>query len=245
MRLILSWVFCVIAFTLLVGCGGGGGGGVSVVNADPQGFWIGTTNSSVGTTVNAVVLDTGEVWGIYSTGATITGALYGTTTVSGNISTISGSNFNFATNSGYQGTLSGPLAAKSSMSLSSSGTSYSLTYSSIYETPASPAAVAGTWTYVGRSAAYWLIPATITIDGSGNFTLSQINCTSSGSILPRSGGKNVYNITLTSVGSGCAAGQSTLTGIAYLDTTVTPNKFHALTLNSIKNDGLIVIGTKQ
>lgn len=235
------------ALAIVTACGGGGGGGSgnSVVNADPQGFWTGPT--SAGNTVNAVVLDNGETWGVYSSGSTIVGALYGTTTVSGSTATISGSDFNFLTNSGAQGVMSGPITAKSSMSLTSSGgtVTSSLTYSSTYETAASSAGVAGTWSYVGRSRGYSLIPANITIDGSGNFTLSQINCATSGTIVPRAGGKNVYNITLTAVGSGCAAGQSTLTGVTYLDTSVTPNKFLALALNTNKDDGVVVIGTKQ
>lgn len=231
---------------VLTACGGGGGGGGGAANADPQGFWTGSTTSSVGSTVHVVVLDTGETWGVYSSGSTITGALYANATASGNTATITGSNFNFLTNSGLRGTLTGPIAAKSSMSLTDGGSvTYSLTYSSTYETAASSAGVAGTWSYVGRSRGYSLIPANITIDPSGNFTLSQTNCATSGSIVPRTGGKNVYNITLTAVGSGCAAGQSTLTGVTYLDTSVTPNKFIALALNSNKDDGVVVIGTKQ
>ena len=133
------------------------------------------------------------------------------------------------------------------MSLTSTGGTIttSLAYSSTYETAASSAAITGTWSYIGRSRGYTLAPANITIDGTGNFTLIQTNCATSGSIVPRAGGKNVYNINLTSVGSGCAAGQSTLAGVTYLDTTVTPNKFFALALTSGKDDGLIVIGTKQ
>lgn len=236
------------ALSLMTACGGGGGGGSDVsgvVNADPQGFWTGS--SSLGSTVNAVVLDNGETWGIYSSGSTIVGALYGTATVSGNTATITGTDFNFLTNSGAQGVMTGPITAKSSMSLTSSGgtVTSSLTYSSTYETAATAAGVTGTWSYVGRSRSYSLIPANITIDAQGNFTLSQTNCATSGSIVPRAGGKNVYNITLTAVGSGCAAGQSTLTGVTYLDTSVTPNKFIALALNSNKDDGVVVIGTKQ
>ena len=227
----------------LTACGGGGGGGSGIANADPQGFWSGL--SPAGYTVNAVVLDGGETWGIYSSGSTLYGALYGAATTSGNTATITGTDFNFLTNSSAQGTLTGPITAKSSMSLSSTSGTIPLTYSSSYETAATGAAVTGTWSYVGRSGGYTLVPANITINSSGVFTLSQTNCATSGSIVPRAGGKNVYNITLTSVGSGCAAGQSTLTGVTYLDTTVTPNKFLALALTSSKSDGLIVIGTKQ
>jgi len=142
--------------------------------------------------------------------------------------------------------LTGPITAKSSMSLTSTGgtVTTSLTYSSTYETPATSASLIGTWSYVGRSRGYSLVPANITIDGSGNFTLSQTNCDTSGTLVPRAGGKNVYNITLMAVGSECAAGQSTLTGVAYLDP-FTPNKLIALALNTNKDDGLVVIGTKQ
>jgi hypothetical protein len=232
----------ILTTACLTACGGGGGG-TSGPNADPQGFWSGL--SPAGYTVNAVVLDSGETWGVYSSGSTVYGALYGTASTSGNTATITGTDFNFVTNSSAQGTLTGPITAKSTMSLSNSSGTIPLTYSSTYETAATAAGVTGTWSYVGRSGGYTLIPANITIDSSGNFTLSQTNCTTSGSIVPRTGGKNVYNITLTSVGNGCAAGQSTLNGVTYLDTTVTPNKFLALALTSSKSDGLIVIGTKQ
>jgi hypothetical protein len=230
---------------LITACGGGGGGGAStsVANADPQGFWTGT--SPAGYTVNAVVLDTGETWGIYSSGSTVYGALYGTASTSGNTATVTGTDFNFLTNSSAQGTFAGPITAKSSMSLSNTSGTIPLTYRASYDTAATSAGPAGTWSYVGRSGGYTLIPANITIDNSGNFTLSQTNCVTSGSIVPRAGGKNVYTITLTSAGNGCAAGQSTLTGVTYLDTSVSPNKFLALALTSNKADGLIVIGTKQ
>jgi hypothetical protein len=36
-----------------------------------------------------------------------------------------------------------------------------------------------------------------------------------------------------------------MSGVALLDTTVTPNKFLSLALTSSKNDGVIVIGTKR
>jgi hypothetical protein len=90
-----------------------------------------------------------------------------------------------------------------------------------------------------------LIPGAITIDSTGRFVLNQTNCITTGSIVPRSGGKNIYNITLSSTGSGCAVGQGTLSGVTHIDTSVTPNKLLALSLTPSKSDGLIVIGTKQ
>ena len=52
-------------------------------------------------------------------------------------------------------------------------------------------------------------------------------------------------MTLSGIGANCAVGQSTMSGIAYLDTTVTPNKFLSLALTPSKTDGVVVIGTKQ
>lgn len=225
----------------LTACGGGGGSGT---NADAQGYWSGP--SSTGYTVNTVVLDTGETWGIYSAGSTIYGALYGTTTTNGNNVSISGTDFNFVSNTSVQGTFTGPISARSSMTLTSAtGVTVPLTYSATYDTAATAATATGTWSFIGRSGSYSLVPGSITIDGSGAFTLNQTNCTTLGTLVPRSGGKNVYNLNMTASGSSCAVGQSTLSGVAYIDTTVTPNKFVSLALTPNKNDGVIVIGTKQ
>ena len=232
-----------IAITLAA-CGGGGGGNSSATpNTDAQGFWTGT--SSGGYTVTTAVLDNGEVWGIYSAGSTIYGALFGTSSVSGSTITVTGTDFDFLVNTATAGTLAGPVVAKSTMTLANAKGSVPMIYRTSYDTPATSSAIAGTWSFVGRSGSYTLVPATITINSTGNFTLVQSTCTTSGAIVPRTGGKNVYNITLTLSGIGCAAGQSTLSGILIIDTTVTPNKFLSLALTPSKNDGLIVMGTKM
>lgn len=229
------------AVALLAACGGGGGGGTASV--DPQGIWTGP--ASTGYTVNAVVLETGETWGFYTSGSTIYGALYGTAAVNGSSISINGTDFNFLNNSTSAGNLTGTVVAKTSMSLSGSNVTVPLTYDSSYDTAATSSGPIGTWSFIGRSGAYSLIPGSITVDSSGNFVLNQTNCVTNGSIVPRAGGKNIYNVSLSATGVGCAAGQSTLTGVAYLNTSVTPNQFYSLALNSNKSDGVIVIGTKQ
>jgi hypothetical protein len=83
-----------IAITLGA-CGGGGNSSVTT-NTDAQGFWAGT--SSKGYTVNAAVLDKGEVWGIYSAGGTIYCALYGTCFVNGCTIAIAETDFDFREN---------------------------------------------------------------------------------------------------------------------------------------------------
>jgi len=230
----------VSAIATLTACGGGGGG---VTNTDPQGYWTGLATS--GYTVSTAVLDNGETWGIYSAGSAIYGALYGTSSVSGSTITVTGTDFNFQTNTSTPGTLTGPVVAKSAMSLSNANGSVPLKYQTSYDTAATAAAIAGTWSFTGRSGRYTLIPASITIDGSGNFTLIQTTCTSIGSIVPRPGGKNIYNIHLTASGTSCANGQSSMSGIAVIDATVTPNKFLSLALTPSKNDGIVMVGIKQ
>lgn len=241
MQKLILQILASTSIVLITACGGGGGD--SVANADPQGFWTGP--ASTGYTVNAAVLENGETWGVYSSGSTIYGALYGTTTTSGNTVSIRGTDFNFLTNSSSSGNLTGSIAAKSSMSLSGSGVTLPLTHQSSYDTAATAAAVTGTWSFIGRSGSYTLVPGTITINNAGAFTLSQTGCVTTGSVVPRSGGKNVYNLTLSATGVNCVAGQSTMSGVVYLDTTVTPNKFLSLALTPSKTDGVVVIGTKQ
>jgi hypothetical protein len=239
---LIKTIAAVSALALMTACGGGGGGGGSTVaNADPQGIWTGPT--STGYTASVVVLETGETWGVYSSGTTIYGALYGTTTTAGNNVSVSGTDFSFLTNTSASDTLTGSIVAKSSMSLTGNTVTVPLTYSNSYD--ATPVAVTGTWSFVGRSKSYSLLPGTITIDNNGSFTLNQTNCVTTGSVVPRSTGKNIYNISLSSVGSGCAVGQSSTAGVAYVDTTVTPNKLLSLALTTDKTDGVVVIGTKQ
>ena len=218
----------------------------STLSTDPQGLWTGT--SSTGYTVNTIILENGEAWGVYTSGSTIYGALNGTATTDNSSGiTVSGFDFNFLTNSAVQGSFVGTFVSKSSMAVTgtTSKSKVSLTYNPVYDSKASAADVLGTWSFVGRSGSYSLIPDTIKIDAAGKFSLTQSNCTTSGSIVPRASGKNVFNVSLTSSGSGCAAGQSSLTGVAFLDKSATPYKFVSLALNSNKSDGLIVIGTKQ
>jgi hypothetical protein len=235
--------FClVLVASFLTACGGGGGGS-STPSADPQGFWSG--QASTGYTVSTAILENGEAWGIYSSGSTIYGALYGTVAVNGNSISIQGTDFNFLTNTSTAGNLTGTIAAKSSMSLTGNNVSIPVTYQTSYDTPATAAAITGTWSFIGRSGSYSLIPGSITIDSAGRFVLNQTNCVTTGTVVPRSSGKNIYNLTLSASGIGCAAGQTTMSGIVYVDATVTPKKFLSLALTPNKNDGLIVIGTKS
>jgi hypothetical protein len=226
--------------SILSACGGGGS---SVSNESAEGLWSGT--ASTGYQVSAMVLENNEVWGIYTANSSIYGALYGTAAVSGNTLTITGYDFNFATNQLASGSYSGTVSSKSSMSLSSANNgTVTLAYDATYDTAASQASATGTWGYQGRSGGYYLTPDTVTIDSSGAFTISQTSCTSTGTVTPRSSGKNAFSVSITSVGAGCAV-PGEVTGLGHIDTAKTPNTLLIFALKADKTDGIMVVGAKQ
>ena len=113
-----------VAALALTACGGGGGGNTAtptVANASAEGFWSGI--SSTGPTVQLAILENGETWGFYTTGSTLVGALYGTTSCSGSSISGTGQDFNFVSRAVSAGTYSGSVSAKSSLTVTtSSGT---------------------------------------------------------------------------------------------------------------------------
>lgn len=243
MRSLLAGAAVTVA---LFGCGGGGGGGDDVpVKNTAEGFWSGT--SSAGYNVDLAILENGEAWGVYSSGTTLYGALQGTASGSGNSFTANGTDYNFSSGTASAGSINGTVVEKSSIrGTSSLGPSVSLTYQASYDRPASLSELAGTYSFVGRSARASLLPATVTINANGAFSLVQSGCTSNGSFSPRPSGKNIFDVSVSSSGPSCALGNgSSANGIAYLNTTTRPFRLGALALRADRNDGLIVLGTKR
>lgn len=230
----------------LSGCGGGGGGddAPSVKNT-AEGFWSGT--SSAGYNVDLAILENGETWGVYASGSTIFGALQGTASGSGSSFNANGTDYNFTSGTATAGSITGTVTEKSSIrGTSSLGPSVSLTYQSTYDRPASLSELAGTYSFIGRSARASLLPATVAINANGAFSLIQSGCTSNGSFSPRPSGKNIFDVSVSFSGPTCALGNgSSAKGIAYLDTTTRPFRLSALALRDDRNDGLIVLGTKR
>jgi hypothetical protein len=85
------------------------------------------------------------------------------------------------------------------------GTNYS------YNTPASMQAVLGAWTLVANDT----VTTALTIAASGTITGTDLTgCSFTGSIAPRSSGRNVFNVTLTFGPAPCTVPLTTMTGIA-------------------------------
>jgi len=239
---------CLTAF--LTACGGGGGGTTAPAAAasaagTSEGFWSGTASSGV--KLNIAILDNGETWGLYTNGGSLAGALYGTSTGTGTTFAASGSDFNFQSWAVTNGSYSGTVAAKSTINAkTATGATLALSYDSSYDTAASAAAIAGNYTVSGISASgsATSVPLTITLSGLVTTTITG-TCTASGTVAPRAGGKNVYNIAMTFTGTGCALGNGgTASGIFVLDKSVTPAQVIAIALTPSKNDGFFAVGTK-
>lgn len=240
--------FAVLGLTvLLAACGGGGGDGASPTAPAPsvtaEGFWEGS--ASTGVSVALAVLETGETWGVYTSSGSIVGALYGTTTSSGTTLSGLGKDFNIPSRSVTPGTYTGTFVAKSSINVAtSSGSTFSGTYKTAYDQPASLAAVAGTFAGVGVSGTSPVQPISVTISSSGAITVpASLGCSAAGTATPRPSGKNIFDVTVTFTGSTCALGNgASTTGIAYYDATT--RRVLVMAMNAAKSDGFIYVGQK-
>ena len=179
-------------------------------------------------------------------GNTLVSALAGTASGNGSSFSASGSEFFFASNSVGTGTYSGTVTQKSRIqATSNTGNSINLAYNSYYDQGVTAAEIAGSYTLSGRTARYSISNLNFTIGASGNFTIVDNGCTTTGTATPRSSGKSIVNVSATGTGT-CVLGNGvSLSGIAVLDKTVTPNTLYVIALNSAKTDGLVLIGRKN
>lgn len=228
--------------TLLSACGGGGGGGSSVNTA--EGLWQGTSSS--GANVTVAVLENGEAWGGATVGNTLVSALAGTASGNGTAFSASGSEFYFANNSVSSGSYSGTVTQRQRIqATSSNGGTIDLAYNPYYDQPVTAADIAGNYTLSGRTARYSISNLSLTISANGSFSIVDGGCTTTGNASPRSASKSIVNVSATGSGT-CALGNGvTLSGIALLDKSTTPNSLYVIALNSAKSDGLVLIGRKN
>lgn len=238
---------------LLSACGGGGGSSAptapTVVNAEYQGLWKGTTSDSRG--VTGLVLSDGTTYVIYTTTFNrnlIAGVVQGKVTGgSGSISSGDIRDFNFEGAGVLTGALSGSYTTKKSLSgtvtYAGSGgraNTFTSTYQSSYEQTPTLSAAAGAYSgtvtsSVGTQA------AVLTVGSDGKLVGSANGCTSTGSITPRTDG-NAYNATITFGPSPCIFAGQTFSGIAYYDSA--NRQLYAVTPNGNRTDGVFFIGTK-
>jgi hypothetical protein len=244
----------VLSFTILIlaACGGGGGGGGGGGSSTPasagtaEGLWTGASSNGYG--VSLLVLENAETWGIYYSGNTIWGSIYGMSTGSGTVFSATGTDFYFATRESVQGTLSGTVNPGVSISATSagSGISANLIYNNSYNTPATLANIAGNYVGWGITRDTLAQSLSFQVSSAGVITGAVPGCSVSGTILPRASGKNVFNVSTTFAGNLCALGSgTTTTGIATLDSTSGVNRLFIMTLNGAKTDGFVLNATSS
>lgn len=238
------WVTLALA-AALVGCGGGGGGGDGGDDAPggrttAEGIWTG--RSSAGYDVALVVLDNGETWGVYAREDGIHGALHGTTSSGeGNLSG-SGREFDIVSGSITRGSFTGRYTPRERMTVTLPNGSLSAEYSDDYDRPASLSALAGSYSGVGVATGTQGAAVTLQVSSTGAISAPLApDCTAGGTVAPRPGGKNVFDLRITFTGAGCVMGNGTaVNGIAYYeDGTVL-----AMGLRPSSDDGFIFVGLK-
>jgi len=235
---------------VVTACGGGGSTSTATPPASTaEGLWNGTISS--GRTADALVLDDGTYWVIYSlvgNSSVIGGAAQGNgTSNNGTFTSNNGIDFNLEGFGINAFTLSSSYTAKSTLSgtityPSSTAYTFKATYDTDYDLMPSLATIAGT--YAGTAATLGGVEsATATITDSGTMSgRGASGCTYTGTASPRPKG-NVYNISVTFDGGICSNGTATVTGVAYFNAKT--NQLIAAALNSDRKNGFLGEGIKQ
>lgn len=232
------------AAIFLTACGGGGNDAPApTVTTAAEGFWSGT--ASTGTDVALAILENGETWGVYLSGNSIVGALYGQTASSGSSLSGAGNDFNIPSRTVTAGSYNGTFTAKSTISVTTSaGGLFTGTYDADYDVVPSLTNLAGAFSGTGVSGNTPVQGVSVNITSAGVITVpASLGCSASGTASPRPSGKNIFNVSVTFSGSTCALGNGgTASGIAYYDTV--SRSILVMALNSGKTDGFIYVGSK-
>lgn len=227
----------------------GAGSGViaclpSVVPQSPEGFWVGLTSTNQA--VAGFVLDDGTFHFLYSLpgSSNVGGVVTGTLSQSGNAFTSSDAReFDFYAGI-FNATVSGTYVPRSSMSgaIAANGASaaFSLNYDSRYQQPVALATVAGTYAgSAGTSQGFQSV--TFVLTSTGSIIGSATGCTFSGTAAPR-GATAIFDVSVRFNGGLCLFGTSTLSGMAFYDTT--DRTIYVIAPNASRTDGFLFIGSK-
>jgi len=212
-----------ITAAVLAGCGGGGGGSDAPASATAtpaataptgaEGFYSGTAGPY---DFGAVILETGEFWGIYSSGGVVQGAVHGSSTETASTFTGSGYDYNLPTQSRTASSFSGTYAPGASITgtISSSNTAFTGKYDASYLTPATISSITGQWT--GNVATAGRVDSgSFTIDASGAISGRSSSCAYTGTVASHAA-TAVFDVSVTFAQTGCLFNGQTVSGIAVL-----------------------------
>ena len=239
-----------LILVLLTACGGGDGdpggkgpnlsgnpGGASGGLLDVEGLWTGQSNDGVQTAL--VVLEDGSTWGLQRNGSTLKSAIVGKASGGGGVFSMQASVFNLAYWSPANSTYAGTYTARSSIAATSTGNApLALSYKSAYESAAALSAVAGNYTLNGMSKSAPAPRVTMTLNASGAISFSNwVNCSPTGTVSPRSGGRNVFDLSIR-FNDACPLAKNTLvSGVFFVDKSASPAQAYVLAQTANKDDG--------
>lgn len=253
-----SWVILTSAIALTA-CGGGSND--TVANQDPQGFWLGS--SDTGYNIAAVVLENGQYYALFSKGGVVDGANYGNIKASGLNFSGSLENIDYPSRQTNSGTISGTFSPKSKLqgiTAYSNNTvgAFTAAYDTAYDVPATLSAIAGR--YAGPTNKLGAT-GVLNIDQNGEVNGTTTapgatipRCIITGTVVPRPSGKNVYDLSLAwdnnpnstdrcCYGSACGSGEPS-SGIATLGVN-NPTTLYTAWINPAKTSGFFWVGQKQ
>lgn len=237
MKKALLTTVSVLSAALLAGCGGGGGDEAVVVTpaTTAEGVYGGTFTKPASTSdgFRMLVLDGGQFWMLYGeedpAGFIVEGLIQGngtSSTVAG-VSTFTSpstsardfgdtpiANAVLSSNytvSGGSKSISGTVTTSGTINFSSAAFTGSGTYN--YNDAALLTTVAGNWTVTGLAAETYTLAVNGT-DGTFTATPAVAGCSFTGTLTPRSSGKNVFNVSLTTGGAPCVVQNELSTGVA-------------------------------
>lgn len=249
------------ATTMLFGCGGGGGnpgecfgsaevcGGVDVPSNPPPvadsalGLFKGASTN--GRFTHAVVLPNNQLWLLYGqagNATTLSGLAQGTYTASrgvigADVDELSGE-VQAVTGGAFVGTYVTRRSLAGSVSGSTQLQGITTSYDAGFETPATLAAIAGT--FAGRATSVGTSEiSSVTVTAAGALTGNTgAGCTYSGSVTASP--NSIYSLTITFDGGACPNGTGTTTGIAFLEGT----RLHVASINAQRNNIFLFSGAR-
>ena len=255
MNITKTLAFCISvgALALLSGCGGGGGGtasnldtgsttapGIVGTAGSAEGTWIGPYATVYNTRM--VVLNTSEAFGIYETGGTVAGALYGQLSSSGSVKGVL-KDFSLSTLRAEDAAVSGSSTAQKSMLLSRGAQRIDLSHAPNMNTPVSVASLAGVYTGRGGNSFGPAEAMNLTISANGAVTMPEPVCSATGQISPHANGQSVFALSLTITGNNCGRKGNTLQGVLYQDPDT--KRLYVLGLNPAKSDTAFFFGYRN
>ena len=212
-----------VACTALAGCGGGGDSSTPVVvGPTAEGAYSGTTTGARNSDFSLLILENGDFWTLY--GNRISGQFLVSAVIQGSGNSTNGSftssnvkDFGVmpalagtlnATYNATAKTISGTIAAGAS-TISFSGGPADALYN--YNTAASLANIVGSWVTTSTSGE----TVNINIASAGTFSAAgSSGCNFSGTVKPRTSGKNVFETTMTFGPAPCGLPGQTASRIA-------------------------------